>query len=99
MLYRTTCAILVKGDRIERGVEIELEPEVAANYGPDLEPVDASPEAEPEPEPEKPLEEMSKDELAAQAESLGLAKSGSKADLLERITLHLEGGELPETND
>lgn len=48
-----------------------------------------------EPEPpkldpvaEKPLEEMNQKELQAKAKELNLSTSGSKADLMERITLH-----------
>ena len=101
MQYRTTCAVLIKGDRVEPGTVVELEPEKAKNYGSDLVPLTAEAEVqEPEPEPEKPLDEMTADELRTKAEELGLSKSGTKADLLERIALHLEGGEeLPEEDN
>jgi hypothetical protein len=98
MQYLTTCAVLIKGDRVVKGTVVELEPEAAKNYGSDLEPVGAVTEAQvPEPTPEKPLDEMTADELRAKAEELGLSKSGSKADLIERITLH--GEELQDNQE
>jgi hypothetical protein len=93
MRYQTTCPISLKGDRIEAGVEIELSPEEAANFGPDLAPVEAAPAEEAKPEAPKPIEEMSLDELKARAKELGLKATGSKADLAERIALKLQGGE------
>lgn len=39
----------------------------------------------------KPVDEMTANELSAKAEELGLAKSGTKAELLERINEHLAG--------
>lgn len=94
MLYKTTCAISHLGERIEKGAEIELDEKVAANYGEDLVAVSAVAEKEVEEvEPEKSLEEMSHSELKAKAEELGLKKSGTMADLIDRITLKIEGGE------
>jgi hypothetical protein len=86
------CAVSIKGSRVERNTEVELDPVDAANYGSDLVPVSA-PAPEPVPEPEKSLVDMSAAELKVKAEALSLSTSGTKADLLERITLHLEGGE------
>ena len=92
MQYLTTCAVLIKGDRVVKGTVVELEPAVAENYGGDLVAVNAIKEAPaPKATPKKPLEEMTADELRSMAEGLGLSKSGSKADLQERIVLHLEG--------
>ncbi len=97
MQYLTTCAVLIKGDRVVKGAVVELDPVVAENYGSDLVAVGKVPKEEaPAPTPLKPLAEMTAEELKAKAEELGLSKSGSKADLLERITLHLEGGELKD---
>jgi hypothetical protein len=91
MQYLTTCAVLIKGDRVVKGTIVELDPEEAKRYGSDLEPVkEVAKVQEPEPTPEKPLDEMTADELRAKAGELGLSKSGSKADLIERITLHGE---------
>lgn len=42
---------------------------------------------------EPSLEEMSGDELKAKAKEMGLAVSGSKADLIERITLAEQAAE------
>ena len=48
-LYRTTCALAVKGDRIERGAEIELTDEEASLFDPaDLELVSSTEGDEPE---------------------------------------------------
>lgn len=93
MQYKTTCAVLINGDRVEKGKIVELSHEEAKRLGIDVVPVEAETKAEPEPTPEKPLDDMSHDELKAKAEALGLKKSGSIADLRERITLHLEGKE------
>lgn len=91
MQYKTTCAVLIKGDRVEKGKIVDISPELAKHLGSDVEPVEAEKKAEPVATPEKPLDDMSHDELKAKAEALGLKKSGSIADLRERITLHLEG--------
>jgi hypothetical protein len=93
MLYVTTCAITLKGDRVGRGVTVELTPEEAARFGGDLMPIGGTPAPAPAPEPEKAIEEMSKNELKAKAKALGLKDTGSIADLVERITLHLAGGD------
>ncbi len=94
MLYKTLCAILHKGDRVEKGKVIDLTAEDVKR----LDPSEISPVADVEvapviAEPEKPLEEMTAAELKDKAAALELSTSGTKADLLERITLHLAGGE------
>jgi len=77
-----------------------MEPEVAANYGPSVVPLEpVVPAPEDETEEEKPLEEMSHDELKKTAVALGLKKSGSMADLIERITLHRQAAPKDETED
>ena len=101
MQYVTQRAMLIKGDRVPKGTTIELTPEEAKPLALHLIGAAVEETPEPEPTPEKPLEEMSAAELKEKADSLGLSTSGTKADLLERITLHLEGGaeELSEDND
>ncbi|MER0170356.1 MAG: hypothetical protein DU489_07080 [Nitrosomonas sp.] len=100
MLYKTNCAVLIKGDRVGKGKVVDISPELAERLGADVVPVDIAPVVETKPEPEeKPLDEMSHDELKAKAESLGVKKSGSIADLRERITLHLAGKEELQENN
>lgn len=84
-LYRVLNPI-AHGGRVERGTEIELTDEQAANYGENyVELVTAKASAE---EVEaKPVEKMTVAELRIKAEELGLDATGSKADLVERITL------------
>lgn len=94
MLYKANVTLFVKSDYIERGQEVELTEEEVARFDPaDISPVDHTPPA-PEPEPVVvPIEEMTHDQLKAKAKELGLSAGGSKADILERITLHLEDAE------
>lgn len=96
MFYRTNVALSFKGDRVAKGAQIELSEEEAKVFDPaDITPVDSIPAPEPETVlADIPLEEMSASELKERAKELNLSTSGSKADVLERITLHLEGGEV-----
>ena len=94
MQYVTKCAILIKGDRIPRGATVELDAELAKIHGDEIVPV-AGKTPEPAPEPEKAIEDMSVQELKEKAISLGLKGTGSKADLIERLTLH--NGETEES--
>lgn len=93
MLYKTTCALSLKGERVEAGTEVELSAEDAARFdAKDLEPI--SGEA-PKKEPEIDLstiavEELTYEQAKARAKELGLSQGGSKADLHERIILHLQ---------
>lgn len=93
-LYRTAVALSIKGDRVEPGTEIELTAEDAAMFDPaDIVLVSETESDEPEEEEEEAevaLSEMNHAQLKAKAEELGLSKAGSKADLEERITLHLQ---------
>lgn len=87
--YRTNVALSIKGDRVEKNTEIELSTEDAAMYDPaDLVRVDGVEEA---PVPEEPSiddpKDMSLAQLRERAGALGLSTAGSKADLIERITL------------
>lgn len=90
MRYVTNCPISLKGDRVEAGVEIEVSMEDAARLGADISPAAGQTVAEERAEP-VPVTEMSYDQLKAQAKELELSQAGSKADLIERITLHLQG--------
>lgn len=89
MLYKTLCPISHLGDRIERGAELELTDEQALNYASDVEIVSDQPAVEEAPAVEVAVEEMSGKQLKEKAASLGLKATGSNADLIERITLHL----------
>lgn len=99
MLYKTKVAMIVRGDRIEKGVEIDLTPDEVAGFDPsDI--TALSEIVEPEPEPslaDKPIEEMTLADLKVRAKELGLSASGSKAEIEERIRLHLDGA--PETEE
>lgn len=88
MQYITNVAIILRGDRVVKGTIIDVEPEFAATLGDDLTPVGAEAPTEEETTDEKALVDMTAAELKVKATSLGLAASGSKADLIERITLH-----------
>ena len=78
---------IAHGGRVERGTEIELTEEHAANYGSHhVELVTASSKAKAEVE-EKAIDKMTVAELRIKAEELGLETTGSKADLVDRITL------------
>jgi hypothetical protein len=90
MRYVTNCPISFKGDRIEKGVEIEVTAEDVERLGGDISPAAGAP-VEEAPEVEPAIEEMTYDQLKAKAKALELSQAGSKADLVERITLHLQG--------
>jgi hypothetical protein len=106
MRYITNVALHIRGDRFEKGSEIELSAEEAKAFDPaDVTAIDAIPGPEPEPVlADIPLEEMTLADLKARAKELGLSASGSKADIEERIRLQLDGSdgteeeELPEDN-
>lgn len=90
-VYRTIVALSIKGDRVEKGTEIELSPEDVAHLDPaDITLAsDAENQSGADAAQAVPVEEMSHAELKEHAKTLGLAASGSKADLLERIQLHV----------
>lgn len=95
MLYKTSVAILHKGDRVPRGTELEMSQEDAARFGEQVVPAGEA-QAEPVAEVEqKALEDMTKAELEGEAAKRGISTSGTKADLIERIQLHDAG---PETD-
>ena len=101
MLCTALIPISLHGSRVEAGEEVEVTAEEFANLRDVLTPVDGVVPETPSEEggEEKPFNEMTLDELRRKAEELGLSKGGSKADLVERITLHQqetpseEGGE------
>lgn len=90
MLYKTTCAIVYKGERVDRGSVVEMSEKVAANFGGDVVKHNGEEEvvAEEATVEVKDIKDMSKDELVAEAEARGISTSGSKAALIDRITLH-----------
>lgn len=91
MRYTALNALSYKGTRVERGEVIDIDPELAASIGSDsLKPFEEEKIVE-EPKVENPnLSVMSKQELVELADSLGLKSSGTKADLVERLTLHYQ---------
>lgn len=99
--YKTLCAIAY-GGRIEKGSIVELPDDVAKAYGREyVVPADDADEVDHVVE-NKSIDDMSLLELKSKAEELGLKTSGSKADLVERLTLHTEQKaetETEETND
>lgn len=99
--FITNVALAIKGDRVEKGTEIELTAEDAANIDPaDITAVESIPAPEPEAEPVVvPVEDMSLAELKDRAKELGLSTAGSKADLQERIALHVPGTEGKEPEE
>ncbi len=96
MNYVTKVALIVKGDRVERGTEIVLSADEAKAFGEDIE-LAAGPAPEPEPEVERPLDDLSFAELKEKAKAMGLSASGSAADIRERIALN--EGALAEGNE
>ena len=89
-LYRTNAALSVRGDRVERGAEIELSDAEVANLDPaDLSLASGTPSTVDEAPGVVALEDMTHTQLKEYAKELGLGASGSKADLQERIALHL----------
>lgn len=88
--FVTNAPLSIKGDRIEKGTEIEIADELVASLDPaDITPVSDVPVASAEPVAPVSIEDMSAAQLKERAKELGLSTSGSKADLQERIALHL----------
>ena len=86
MRYQALQAVIVRGDRIEKGQEVDIDPSLASSIGVlYLVPVEAVKEKQ---EVEaKPLSDMTRLELIEEAKRLGLPTNGTKAELLERLTL------------
>ena len=99
MEYKTNAAIVFKGERVGRGELVEMTAEEAAEFDTaDITATGAIPR-EPVEEPvDIPVEEMTAAQLKEKAAEFGLPTSGSKADLLERITLHQAAEEGAITN-
>jgi ribosome biogenesis protein Nip4 len=95
MQYKANCAIAFQGDRVERGAIVDMTKAEAQRYGDDLVPFVDQVEAEAVVK-DVPIEEMTYAQLQARAKELDLSASGSKADLEERIRLHLEGTDSTE---
>lgn len=90
-LYKTNVALAINGDRVPRGTEVELSDAQVAHLDPsDIVLLGSTPEAAPEEVTNVPLDEMGHAQLKERAKELGLSASGSKADLQERIALHLQ---------
>jgi hypothetical protein len=98
MAYKTLIPISFRGSRLEAGTEIEPTTEELANIADLLEVVGETPEPEEIETPEPALADMTAAQLKEKAAALGLSTSGSKADLVDRITLHLEAG-VPEPEE
>jgi hypothetical protein len=99
MRYIALVALSIDGTRVEKGGEIDLSPESAARYDKaDLVPAEEAVEDKPEVEaPPVALADMTLDQLKEKAKELALSTTGSKAAVLERIQLHLEGGSATES--
>lgn len=91
MKYEALRAVIVLGDRIEKGEVVDIKESLAQSIGADyLKPVDEADAKEVATEPEveeTDLESLSHAELKEKAEELGLSTKGNKADLIERISL------------
>lgn len=87
MIYKTNEAIILNGDRIERGAKIELSEADVARLGNSVSLVAPASPVKKEEIIDKPIEKLSYDELKAKCKELGLSAKGSKADLLEKIKL------------
>lgn len=87
MRYKALQAVIVRGDRVERGQEVDIDPVLAHSIGVlYLVPVAEVVEVQAEPVA-VPLADMTRAELIEEAKRLGLSSNGTKAELLERLTL------------
>ena len=88
------------GGRIERGEIVELPDEVAENYGPDyVTLVVTETETEVVSDTEGDLTKLTVAQLRIKAGEMGLTTTGTKADLIDRITLALAGDETPDEDE
>lgn len=89
-LYKVLNPIGYSG-RVERGEVIEMADDVAANYGPEyVELFSTVEEKAIEDDTETDVTKLTVAQLRIKAEEMGLATTGTKADLIERITLSIE---------
>jgi len=87
-LYKAECAFSNQGTRVEKNETLELDENFAKGLGVDVSEVIDSVEKKEEVQTESaPIGDFSLSELRAKADELGLSKGGSKADLIERISL------------
>lgn len=92
MLFRTNVALSVRGDRLDKGADIDLTPDEVAHFDPsDITALGDIPAPEEEDAEPVAFEDMNVAQLRERAKELGLSAAGSKADLTERIQLHLDG--------
>lgn len=96
MLYKTLCPISHLGSRVERGEVLDLTDDQAFNYAQDVQLVVEQPEVAPDVVEDIPLTDMTTEQLKEKATALGLKTSGSKADLVERITLYVPAEVAPD---
>lgn len=89
MKYQALQAVLILGDRIEKGQVVDIRPDLAQSIGVlYLKPLEEVQKEEVKPvQDEKPLEDMTRAELIEVAKAKGLATYGTKAELLERLVL------------
>lgn len=86
--YKTIVALSIKGDRVEPNTEVELTYNEVSRFDTnDISLVAETTEIETPAEPEPPVEKMNLEQLKSKAKALGLPATGSKADILERISL------------
>lgn len=85
--YTANCAFSYLGTRVEKGTVIELDEKYAIGLGDDVSEVGTKAVEVAETPDEGSLDELSIAQLRAKADVLGLSKAGSKADLIERISL------------
>lgn len=78
------------GGRREKGEILDLSKAEADNFGAEYVKEVGASEAIKKTVEKKPVDKMTLKELQAFAKELELDTAGSKADLVERITLHLE---------
>ena len=85
------------GGRIEKGEIVELPTEIAENFGSEyVELVSTETEKEIEQETEQDITKLTLAQLRIKAEELKLSTTGTKADLIERITLALDAAKEEE---
>ena len=95
MEFKANVALVFKGDRIRRGQVIEASAQEVAHLGSDVSPVGPLADAPADEEAAVALEDMNLGQLKERAKELGLSAAGSKADLQERIALHLQSADAP----
>lgn len=88
--YKALCAIFA-GQRYEKGETVFLTDDEAKAWGSDyVQPIVEKQESTLEEQVETDLKKLSKDDLIEKCKELELPTNGSKADLIERITLSKE---------